>query len=96
MAYADLDEIHNFVQHSLKTLKDNKADCRNKPDDFADLPNEPWVSPVVCNESPVFKVKKARSTDTHQQIEVLDIVRAFCHPRVIETVSQILQDEFKT
>ncbi|XP_057381740.1 HSPB1-associated protein 1-like [Daphnia carinata] len=96
MAYADLDEIQNFVQYCFKALKDNETDSKNVPEDVDALPDEPWILPVICKESSEPKVKKARSADAHSKIEALDIVRAFCHPRVIETVSQILKNEFKT
>ncbi len=99
MAFSDLEEIEGFIRYSLKAMKDVEARKKNAPvevKDTLDL-DEPWIHPVVCYQLPSFEPenKKSRSTKASHEVDVLDVIRAFCHPRVIETVSKVLQEEFQ-
>lgn len=95
MVDANLDEIQNLVSFTLKAA--STANQKNTPEDVSELPSliEPWILPVACTQLPRLdpEVKKARFDREHAEVDVLDVIRAFCHPRVIEIVSQILQDE---
>ncbi len=98
MADADLDEIQNLVRYTLKTT--STANRKNTPEDISELPllSDPWILPVACSQLPRLdpEVKKARFDEDRAEVDALDVIRAFSHPRVIEIVSQILQGESKT
>lgn len=84
----------------MKEVETRKKNAPVEVKDTLDL-NEPWILPVVCNQLSSFepenkKSKKSRSTKASNEVDVLDVIRAFCHPRVIETVSKVLREEFQS
>ena len=98
MAYADLDEIEGFVRDSCLAMK--KSINSSKEVNGDPVPEETWIRPVLCHRLPDFEpeMKKPRHVQQAkpegQELKAVDIIRAFCHPRVIHTVSEILQEEF--
>lgn len=99
MAYSDLDEIEGLVRYSYSAIKGESETLQKnvlRQTDLEQVKDQTWIVPVVCQQMPISEpeVKRARSTDT--PLDSLDIIRAFCHPRVIATVSQILEEKFKS
>lgn len=100
MAYVDLEEVDGLVRYSISALRDVHVRSINTTQEKSaePIPNETWVTPVVCQHSLSSDIepekKRARSNDVPPKVNTVDVIRAFCHPRVIETVSRILQDEF--
>lgn len=91
---ADLEEIHGFIRHSIGQLKEKSKDsteAKSKNDKL--ISAEPWIIPVTCLETQVASDEEERSDNNSIQstFNVLDVVRAFCHPDVIKTVSSILR-----
>lgn len=98
MPYSDLQEIEGFIRYSLSAMAETRTDQGQVEVGNAPNGNESWLLPVVCNKSSSAITepdsKKARSLV--QKLETLDIIRAFCHPRVIQTISTLLLEEFNS
>ena len=96
MDYSDLEEIQGFIRYSLKAVEERQAKNSNVPEEMKDTLDSDisWIIPVVCKQllsaSSGPENKRARSTDTPHEVNALDVIRAFCHPRVIEAVSKVL------
>lgn len=98
MADADLDEIQHLVRYTLKAASTVNRKTISEGNSDLSILSEPWILPVTCSQlvSSDTEMKKPRFDDPHPEVDTLDIIRAFCHPHVIEIVSQILRGEFKT
>lgn len=101
MAYADLDQIQGLVNYSCDAaLKVAQSGSSPEEPSSDPLPDETWIHRVVCYPLPDSEpeAKRQRSTQAKsdsRELNAIDIIRAFCHPRVIKTVSEVLQDELK-
>jgi len=91
---ADFEEIHGFIRHSIGRLKEksNNSEESKSIDDHL-MSSEPWIIPVICVDHQEANNDQDRnySNDNGGTFDVLDVVRAFCHPDVIKTVSSILR-----
>ena len=91
---ADLEEIHGFIRHSIMQLKEKSNSSKENQviDDHLISP-EPWIIPVTCvgHQKANNDEERNDSNVNRSTFDVLDVVRAFCHPDVIKTVSSILR-----
>ncbi len=91
---ADLEEIHGFIRHSSMQLKEkSKNSKKTQAIDDQMIPPEPWIIPVTCagHQEANNDEERSDSNVNRRILDVLDVVRAFCHPDVIKTVSSILR-----
>ena len=99
MVVTDLAEIQGYISSSFQKLEDAKlldsstTQDKEEKNHFSD---ETRIVLVACSQFPGSSVepinKKSRPSPNTSELSSLDVIRAFCHPRVIDVVAQILRE----
>jgi len=95
----DLAEIQGYISSSFQKLEDAKlldSSATQEKEEENYFSEETRIVPVVCSHFPGISVepinKKSRPSPNTSELSSLDVIRAFCHPRVIDVVAQILRE----
>lgn len=87
----DLEDVQGFIQHTVNRLRESARPQTN--DSEVMPPSEPWIIPIPCEliEALPKETEVPERPVPQQDIGPLDVIRAFCHPEVIQTVSRLLK-----
>jgi hypothetical protein len=96
----DLAEIQGYISSSFQRLGDAKllgsSKAQEKEEERNHFPDETRIVPVACSQFPGIDIepitKKSRPSPNTSELSSLDVIRAFCHPRVIGVVAQVLRE----
>ena len=92
-AYIELEDIQHCIRHSSGVVTKEQPLPPESSLPSALEESCQWMTVVPCVQMATDeKDTKKLKTDCSKNVDLFDIVRAFCHPRVIETVSQVLKE----
>lgn len=100
MVVVDLAEVQGYINSSFRQLTTDDAkvlgDNHEKKEEMGllQLTDEPWIFPVA-SQSPTITseplAKRSRPSHNPSELSSLDVIRAFCHPSVIDVVARVLR-----
>ena len=101
MVVTDLAEIQGYISSSFRRLENAKSLAAQEKEEGKKICfDETKIVTVACSQLPGIVIepisKKPRPSPNTYELSSLDVIRAFCHPRVIDVVARVLRESFSS